>query len=76
MKQLKKINLPNIHAAHATQYQENKKPNQKVGRRPAGKQWRNRHREQIYGHGGRGGDGEMYGKRNMKTDITICKIDS
>ena len=26
------------------------------------KQWRNRHREQTYGHGERGGEGEMYGR--------------
>ena len=37
-------------------------------------QWRNRHRE--YGHGERGGEGEMYGKSNMETYIIICKIDS
>ena len=37
-------------------------------------QWRNR--EQTYGHGEREEDGEMYGKSNMKTYITICKIDS
>ena len=42
----------------------------------AGQQWRNRHIEQTYGHGERGGDGEMYGKSNMETYITICKIDS
>ena len=41
-----------------------------------GQQWRNRHREQTYGHGERGGDGEMYGKSNIETYITICKIDS
>ena len=29
-----KINLQNIQAAHAAQYQKNKQPNQKVGRRP------------------------------------------
>ena len=40
-----------------------------------GQQWRNRHREQTYGHGKRGGEGEMYGKSNMETYITICKID-
>ena len=28
------------------------------------------------GHGERGGEGEMYGKSNMETYITICKIDS
>ena len=39
-----------------------------------GQQWRNRHREKTYGHGERGGEGEMYGKRNMETYITICKI--
>ena len=39
-----------------------------------GQQWRNRHRE--YGHGERGGEGEMYGKSNMETYIIICKIDS
>ena len=41
-----------------------------------GQQWRNRHREQTYGYGERGGKGEMYGKSNMETYITICKIDS
>ena len=41
-----------------------------------GQQWRNRHREQTYGHGERGGEGEMYGRSNMETYITICKIDS
>ena len=41
-----------------------------------GKQWRNRHREQTYEHGERGGEGEMYEKSNMETYITICKIDS
>ena len=39
-----------------------------------GQQWRNRHREQTYGHGQRGGEGEMHGKSNMETHITICKI--
>ena len=42
----------------------------------AGQQWRNRHREQTYGHGEKGGEGEMYGESNMETYITICKIDS
>ena len=42
----------------------------------AGQQWRNRHREETYGHGKRGGEGEMYRKSNMETYITICKIDS
>ena len=41
-----------------------------------GQQWRNRHREHTYGHRERGGGGEMYGKSNMETYITICKIDS
>ena len=40
-----------------------------------GQQWRNRHREQTYGHGERGGEGEMYGNRNVETYITICEID-
>ena len=40
-----------------------------------GQQWRNRHREQTYGHGEREGEGEMYGKSNMET-FTICKIES
>ena len=42
----------------------------------ARKQWRNRHREQTYRHGERGGEGEMYGKSNMETHIIICEIDS
>ena len=41
-----------------------------------GQQWRNRHRELTYGHGGRGGEGEMFGKSNMETYIPICKIES
>ena len=41
-----------------------------------GQQWRNKHREQTYGHGERGGEDEMYGERNMETYITVCKIDS
>ena len=42
----------------------------------AGQQWRNRHREQIYGHGKRGRKGRRHGESNMETHITICKIDS
>ena len=42
----------------------------------AGQQWKNRNREQTYGHGKRGGEGEMYGESNTETYITICKIDS
>ena len=38
-------------------------------------QRRHRQREWTYGHGERGGEGEMYGKSNMETYITICKID-
>ena len=41
-----------------------------------GQQWRNRYREQTYGHGERGGEGEKYGKSNMETYITTYKIDS
>ena len=41
-----------------------------------GQQWRNRHREQAYGPGERGGKGGVYGESNMETYITICKIDS
>ena len=41
-----------------------------------GQQWRKRHRQQTYGHGERGGEGEMHGKSNMETYITMCKIDS
>ena len=42
-----------------------------------GQQWRNRNREQTYGHGGgQAGEGEMYGKNNTEIYITICKIDS
>ena len=41
-----------------------------------GQQWRNRHREQTYGHGEGGGEGEMYGKSNRETYITLCKTDT
>ena len=42
----------------------------------SGQQWINRSREQTYGHGERGREGEMYGKSITETYITICKIDS
>ena len=42
----------------------------------AGQQWRNRHREQTYGHRERGGKDETYGESNMETYNTICNIDS
>ena len=42
----------------------------------AGQQWRNRHREQTYGHGERGREGKMYVESNMESYITICKINS
>ena len=42
----------------------------------AGQQWRNLHREQTYGHGERGEEGELYGKSNMETYVIICKMDS
>ena len=42
----------------------------------AGQQWSNRHREQTYGHGEKGGDGEVYEKSSMEIYITICKIDT
>ena len=30
----------------------------------------------MYGHGEKGGEGEMYGKSNMETYIAMCKLDS
>ena len=33
-------------------------------------------KQNTYGHGERGREDEMYGESNMKTYITICKIDS
>ena len=39
-------------------------------------QWRIRHREYTYGHGEKGGEGEMYEKSNILTYIAICNIDS
>ena len=41
----------------------------------ASQKWRNRPRTD-FGHGERGGEGEMYGENNMKTYITICKTDT
>ena len=42
----------------------------------AGQQWRDRQREQTYGHGERVEECMMYGKSNMEVYITICKINS
>ena len=40
----------------------------------AGQQWRNRHREQTYGHEGKG-EGGMYEESNREIYNTIFKID-
>ena len=37
----------------------------------AGEQWRNRHREQTYGHEERGGEGEICGDSNMEI-LLLC----
>ena len=38
--------------------------------------FRNRHREQAYGHGvGEEGEGEMYGENNVDSYVAKCKID-
>ena len=42
----------------------------------AGQQWKDRHRKQTDGHGEKGEEGEIYGKSNMETYITICNIHS
>ena len=36
-------------------------------------QWRNKHRQQTYGHEERGGEGEMYGESNMETTLPYVK---
>ena len=41
-----------------------------------GQQCRNRIENRLMDMGEMGGEGEMYGKSNMETYITICKIDS
>ena len=40
-----------------------------------GQHWRHTPREQTYRHGEKGEEGEMNEKSNMKTYITVCKID-
>ena len=39
----------------------------------AGQQWRNRTREQTYGHGDRGEEGEMYVKTNIELTLPYVK---
>ena len=41
-----------------------------------GQQWRTDIENRLYGYGEKGREGKMYGKSNMETYITICKIDS
>ena len=41
----------------------------------AGQQWRNRQRTDLCTWGG-GQEGEMYGRSNTETYITMCKTDS
>ena len=33
----------------------------------AKQEWKHKHREQTYGHGERGGEGDVYGKSNIET---------
>ena len=40
----------------------------------SGQQWRSRHREQIYGQGGRR-DGKIYEESNIEIYNTMCKTD-
>ena len=40
----------------------------------AGQQWKIRNREQTYGHGEKGGEGEMYGKSSMETTTTTKRL--
>ena len=42
----------------------------------AGKQWRNRHREEAYGREERGEEGEIYGESNLKTYIQFSSVQS
>ena len=35
-----------------------------------------RHTKYNYVHGKRGGEGEIYGRSNMETYTTMCKVDS
>ena len=42
----------------------------------AGQHWKNIHKDETYGHGEKGEEGEMCGKSNMETYITIRKINS
>ena len=39
----------------------------------AGQQWRNRHREQTYGHGERGAEGEIYERAAWKFTLPRVK---
>ena len=39
----------------------------------AGQQWRNRHREQTYGHGERGAEGEMHERVTWKLTLPYVK---
>ena len=41
-----------------------------------GQQWRHKQRTDLWTWGELEGEGEMYGKNNMETYTTICKIDS
>jgi len=41
-----------------------------------GQQWRNRHREQTYGHGERGGEGAMDGRGTWKLTLPYALSDS
>ena len=42
----------------------------------AGQQWRNRHREQTFGHGQRRGEVEIYGESNMEANMLLFIHDS
>ena len=40
----------------------------------AGQQWRNRHREQVYGYGERGGEGAAAAAKSLQSCLTLCNV--
>ena len=71
MKQVRKRNINIIYYSHIHGIYKDSEPTMVLMNLFAGQQWRNRYREQTYGHGGRGSGERVRGMERVTWKLTI-----
>ena len=71
MKQVRKRNINIIYYSHIHGIYKDSEPTMVLMNLFAGQQWRNRYREQTYGHGGRGSRERVRGMERVTWKLTI-----